>query len=230
MSFRFALLVSVLPLSQAGCLCPPCPGTAGPATPTAAQPAGNAAPSGPTPDRLVIWDGDKVGAGQSWADCDKDLKPKCKSTATKTAGAGTNGSAGLKFHVEGPSGWAGMGWNWFGWYPETAGTDLSPYANLTFQIRVEAKSPDTAPDPAAVTALLGCSKGTKNSASIAIQKYTADFADGKWHKISVPVPDFLQGADGAAFDAKTAWEFRVAYWGATPRDFNIYLDDIAVEK
>jgi hypothetical protein len=228
MSIRFALLFVVAPLTQPGCLCPPCPATAGGAAPAAAQATGNAAPSGPTPDRLVIWDGDKVAPGQSWADCDK--KPDCKMTATKTAGAGTNGSAGIKVHVEGPSGWAGMGWNWFGWYPETGGTDLSSYANVTFQIKVEPKSPETAPDPAAVAALLGCSKGKKTSASVAIQKYTADFADGQWHKIAIPIADFLQGADGATFDVKTAWEFRVAYWGATPRDFNIYLDDIATEK
>ena len=152
----------------------------------------------------------------------------CKSTVVKAAGAGANGSAGLKFHGEGP-GWIGMGWNWFGWYPDTAGTDISPYANLTFQIRVEGKSPDTAVDPAAVTALLACSKGKKGTADATVQKYTADFADGQWHKVSIPIADLMSGA-GAAFDPGTAWEFRLGAWSATPRDFTMYVDDIAVEK
>jgi hypothetical protein len=230
MFIRVGLLACVLALSQAACLCPPCPGTAGAAAPAAAAAAEPAASkrgsSRPVPNRLVIWDGDKVGAGQGWADCDK--KPGCKATVVKAAGAGMNGGAGLKFHGEGP-GWLGMGWNWFGWYPETAGTDISQYTNLTFQIRLENKSPDAAVDPAAVTALLGCSRGKKSSADAAIQKYTADFADGQWHKVAIPIADLMSGA-GAVFDPGTAWEFRMSEWSASPRDFTIYVDDIAAEK
>ena len=230
MFIRVGLVACVLALAQAACLCPPCPATAGGSAPASAGPAAGkpaaSAPSGPTQDRVVIWDGDKVGAGQGWADCDK--KPGCKSAVAKVSGAGVNGGAGLKFHGEGP-GWLGMGWNWFGWYPETAGTDISRYTNLTFQIRVESKSPDSAIDAASVTTALGCSKGKKTSADAAIQKYTADFADGQWHKVAIPIADLTSGP-GAAFDPGTAWEFRVSEWSATPRDFTIYLDDIAAEK
>ncbi len=228
MSIRLAPLACVLALAPTGCLCPPCPAAGGAASPSAGSDSSTTrtASSGPVPDRLSIWDGDKVGSGQGWADCDK--KPGCKSTVVKASGAGMKGSAGLKFHGEGP-GWLGMGWNWFGWYPETAGTDISRYANLTFQIRVESKSPETAVDPAAVTALLGCSKGKKSSADAAVQKYTADFADGQWHKVAIPIADLLSGA-GSVFDPGTAWEFRLSAWSATPREFTIYVDDIAAEK
>ncbi|MDP9002707.1 MAG: hypothetical protein M3O46_21670 [Myxococcota bacterium] len=147
---------------------------------------------------------------------------------TKAGGAGVDGSVGIKFHGEGP-GWIGMGWNWFGWYPETAGTDLTPYTNLTFQIRVEGKSAETAPDPGALSASLGCSKGKKNSADATIQKYAGDFADGKWHKVVIPLADLTAGS-GAAFDRATAWEFRVSNWSGALRDFNIDVDDIAVEQ
>jgi hypothetical protein len=224
---KIELLACALPfLAQAACLCPPCPGAAGAASPAADQTAGKSAPSGPLQDRLAIWDGDKVGAGQGWADCDK--KPGCKSAVAKASGAGMNGSAGLKFHGEGP-GWIGMGWNWFGWYPETAGTNISGYGNLTFQVRVESKSPDTTVDPGSVSASLGCSKGKKNSADAALQKYTADFADGQWHKVAIPIADLTSGA-GAVFDPGSAWEFRLSEWSASPREFTIYVDDIAVEK
>jgi hypothetical protein len=234
-SLRVTLVLSIVVLHESGCLCPPCPNTpgAGAAAPAPPPPSAAAtteaiaaAPAAAVPARLVLWDGDKTGAGQAWASCNK--KPECKVSFSKAAGAGIDGTVGLKFHGEGPD-WIGGGWNWFGWYPETAGTDISPYRNLTFQIRVEAKSADAAPEPSSVAVILGCSKGTKNSADAPVQRYAADFANGQWHKVSIPIADLTSGT-GAAFDPKTAWEFRVATWSGPPRDFNIYVDDIAVEK
>jgi hypothetical protein len=206
-------------LASARCICPPCPGE------SAAKPA-VAVPSG---SHLVIWDGDKGGVGsngKSWADCDK--KPDCKVTLEVKKGTGRNGSYGLKYTAQGPA-WNGGGWNWFGWWPETSGTDISPYGNLAFWIRVEPKSHDLAPDPGSVTTSLGCSRGKKNSANLKLESYAKDFADGEWHKVVVPLADLTKG-EGAEFDLATAWEFRISTWGPTTRDFNIYLDDIEVEK
>jgi hypothetical protein len=61
-----------------------------------------------------------------------------------------------------------------------------------------------------------------------VQKYDANFDDGGWHKIAIPITDFNSG-DGAEFDSRTAWELRLSTWSATPRDFNIYVDQIAAE-
>jgi hypothetical protein len=181
----------------------------------------------PLGGRLVIWDGKGAGGGaQPWADCDK--KPMCKASLAAADGAGEEGAAGLKFHGEGP-GWIGMGWNWFGWYPETAGTDISSYSHLTFEIRVESASPDMALDPQSVTVLLGCSKGKQTSADVLPVKYERDFTDGKWHKVALPIGQFVKGK-GAAFDPQSAWEFRLSTWSATPKNFTIYVGDIAVEK
>jgi hypothetical protein len=233
MHCRLPLFASLVAFSQAGCLCPPCPANAGAsaaATPAAPAPAGNTAPAGPTPGRLVIWDGDKVAPGQSWADCGKkDLK--CKSTLAKTGGAGANGSTGLKWHGEGPD-WMGAGWNWFGWYPVGSGTDITPYTNLTFQIKIDAKSPELAPDPDALGIGLTCSNSKLKScttARISPHKYVADFADGQWHKVVLPIADLLVG-DGITFDKGTTWEFDFNEWSGAPRDFNVYVDDIAFEK
>ncbi len=191
---------------------------------------------------LVIWDGAKikprnVGSGRtgtmqywdggaSWADC--HAKPSCKATLAATPGAGIAGHKGLKFHAEG-AGWSGAGWSWFDWYPPTAGTDVSHYANLTFQVRVEAASPDAAPDPANVSVSLVSSNGKKTSARAIIQRYDAGFNDGKWHKIKIPMSD-LRAGEGAQFDPTTAWEFRLSTWNAAPRDFNVDIDQIAAEK
>lgn len=229
-----AAVAAALPLLQLGCLCPPCPAGAG-ATTAAAPAAGGmattaAAPATPVGDRLVIWDGDKVGAGQSWADCSKKDQ-KCKSTLTKAAGAGFNGSAGMKWHVEGPD-WTGAGWNWMGWYPQDSGTNVAGYGSLTFQIKVDAKTPEGLPDGDALAVALRCGNSkikACNTATVPVHRYVADYADGKWHKAVIPMSDLLAG-EGSHFDAATAWEFDLNQWSGPPRDFTVYVDDVAMEK
>jgi hypothetical protein len=225
-------LFAVASLGAAGCLCPPCPGTAVAAGPTAAAvpvtEGANAASSGPVANgsRLAMWDGEEAGGGaQGWESCDQ--KPACKVKVASDSGTGIEKSNSIKFHGEG-GGWIGMGWNLFGWYPENAGVDLSPYTHLTFQIRVESKSPDTAVEPSSVTLVLGCSKNKKDSAGIALEKYAKGFADGNWHKVSIPISALTKGA--AQFDLQSVWEFRLSVWSTSPRYFDMYVDDLAAEK
>jgi hypothetical protein len=176
----------------------------------------------------MIWDGEGAGASsQGWASCDK--APNCKSVLAKDEKGGADGTPGLKFHGEGP-GWIGGGWNWFGWYPQNAGIDITPYTHLTFDIRVEpSTTPETAVDPEAVSVALGCSASKEASADASVKRYEKDFADGKWHHVAVPLAALTKGK-GAAFDPKSAWEFRIFQWSATPRNFTIYVDRIALEK
>jgi hypothetical protein len=116
----------------------------------------------------------------------------------------------------------------FGWYPETAGIDISPYSHLTFQIRVDAKSAEAAPEYLGLA--LACSnKGAKDTADMPIDKYVKAFADGKWHKVEIPISALTKGA-GAKFDLTSFWEFRLHTWTGTPKNFDIYIDDIAAEK
>jgi hypothetical protein len=220
--------LAVLALGTAGCLCPPCPTAGGAAPATAANPLWGPATTGPVASggRLVVWDGDGAGnSAQGWDACDP--KSGC-SKVSSAAGTGVNGTTGIKLHGDG-SGWLGMGWNLFGWYPENAGIDMSPYTNLTFQIRVQPKSEDTGPDPASVGVLLGCSRTKKDSATVSVERYAKGFADGKWHKVSMPISAFTKGP-GAGFDPGSFWEFRITTWSASPRHFDIYVDDIALEK
>jgi hypothetical protein len=211
--------------SLPGCLCPPCdvPGAAAPET-AAAEPAAKSSPVA-AGARLVIWDGDKAGAGSGWADCTK--KGQCKSTLSKAAGVGVDGSAALKFHGEGTD-WIGAGWNWVNYDPNSSGTDISQYTVLTFQIRVESTA-DAPMDPSSLAVLLGCIKGKKDSSDLSVAQYTKDFADGKWHKVVIPISE-LTKAKGAAFDLRSAWQFVFTTWSGSNRNFTIYLDDLAVEK
>jgi hypothetical protein len=224
----FAWLAVLASLCTAGCLCPPCPGktaAAGPA-PTA---AGANVPAGPVAvgSRLVIWDGDEVGTGaQPWESCDQ--KPACQVKVGVESSAGINGSNAIKFHGEG-SGWIGMGWNLFGWYPENAGVDLSPYTHLTFQIRVAGKTPGAPVDPGAAAVLLGCSANKFDSSDAPIEKLVRTYGDGQWHKVSIPITTLTKGA-GAKFDVHSFWEFRISTWSGNQRYFDIYIDEIAAEK
>jgi hypothetical protein len=222
-SLALTSVLGALLLGASGCLCPPCAAGAGGGTaaPGAAPAAGSAAPADGK-----IWNGDGVGeAAKGWASCDKQ---PCVALLEPTPGTGKDGSVGLKFQADG-QGFVGFGWNWFGWYPENAGIDISGFKSLTFWVRVVPASPELAPDLGGVSVSVGCSNGKKSSASIGFDKVAKDALDGKWHQVTVPVAD-LQKGDGKDLDMKTVWEFRIGTWSASPRKFEIYVDDIAFEK
>ena len=69
----------------------------------------------------------------------------------------------------------------------------------------------------------------KRRSSISVERYAKGFTDVKWHKVSIPISAFVKGS-GAKFDLQSFWEFRISTWSGTPRNFNIYIDDIAAEK
>lgn len=215
--YRMSLSAVVVLVTGVSCLCPPCPGTA----------AGGGGPA-PPGHKLMLWDGDGTHqTAQGWADCDK--KPTCKSVTKVVKNGGYQESGGLQFHGEGP-GWIGFGWNWYGWWPENAGDDLSGHQNLTFWMRVEAESEDQAPVVDSMNVALRCSNGKKNSAGVSLSKYARTVLDGKWHKVEVPLKEFYKGKEGKEFDKASAWEFNFSIWSATPRNFNVYFDDLAVEN
>ncbi len=219
--------LAVLALGTAGCLCPPCPTAAGAAPATAGNPLLPPAPAAANGSHLVLWDGEGAGTGaQGWDSC-ADPKVGCSKVGT-APGVGVGGSSAIKLHGDG-SGFLGMGWNLFGWYPANAGIDMTPYSHLTFQIRVESKSPDVALDPDSVGVLLGCSGNKNDSATVPVARYAKGFSDGKWHKVEIPISAFTKGP-GAKFDPTSFWEFRLATWSAAPRHFDVFIDDIALEK
>jgi len=181
--------------------------------------------------RFMIWDGDGKGltGGQSWADCSP--KPGCKASFKLAPAKGRNESGGLAYHAEGKE-WNGGGWNWLGWYPEDGGSDIRPYDELQFWIRLESASEDEAPGKEGFGVLLGCSSnGGKNTATAPIYKYAdGDVYDGKWHHVVIPLADLYIGKEGQEFDPKTAWEFRITTWDPHPRDFTVYFDEISFVK
>ena len=203
--------------------------------PTAAPPAAEAAKAadvsqvrtekaGSVAQRKIAWDGDEnSGNAKGWADCDK--KPDCKANLAPVPGRGRNKSKGLKFHGEG-AGWIGGGWNLFGWWPENGGIDVTDYKFLRMAIRIEARSPEAAPNPKNLNVVLVCSSKKKNcnSAMVGLAKLTSEnLFDANWHDVAVPMAQLTSKSD---FDPKTVWEVDLNTWSETPKNFEIYIDDI----
>lgn len=217
-----------------GCLTPPCqcgPGAASP-EPAGVAPSAAAAPAAASGNgggggNGILWDGDENGLGaKGWADCDK--KPDCKVTLAADPSSGFNGTAGLKFHGEGP-GWIGGGWNLFNWYPEDAGIDVSTYNSFVLRVRVEAKSADEAPEPGslAISFKSSSAKDKNQSRDMPLVKHTKEnLLDGKWHEVVIPTADMKKDQ----YDPKKVWEMVIATWSATPRNFTVHFDDLRFEN
>ncbi len=228
----------VVPL---GCACPPCAAeapTGAPAQePSATEDASGAAPASgaeapasfaPSGTKNLVWDGDGTGnTAKGWADCED--KGSCTTKVEVASREGVNGSAAVHFQGKGAR-WIGMGWNWFGWWPKDAGSDISPYDTLKFSLRVVVPDPNNAPPPAATTVALRCSAGEKTSASVTLERFLQNPGDGKWHDVEIPLAEFYKGNEGQAFDRKTAWELNLGTWAPHDRSFDIYVDDITVLK
>jgi hypothetical protein len=171
--------------------------------------------------KLVVWDGDKFGtSAKSWQECNQ--KPDCKVSLGAEPNAGKTG-VGLKFHAEGAD-WIGGGWNWFGWWPEDAGTDISGAKAMTFSIKVDAK----AWEPKALAIGIRCSRGKKETEFVNIAEFVQDLGNGQWHDVTIPLDRFKAGK-GAACDLKTAWEVGLSTWSQAPQHFDAYLDDIGFQ-
>jgi hypothetical protein len=214
-----AIAFSVL----AGCVCPPCPEAGGATTPVAAAgQTGAVAPGG----KLIVWDGDENGmTAKGWQNCEKKQKPDCVATL-EPASEGRNHTKGLKFHGDGP-GWVGFGWHLFGWYPADASYDVSGYKSFVVWMKVDAKSPDLAPELGALTIGLTC-LGDKCEGKVwELKKYVkGNLVDGQWHELVLPMAD----AKKPGFDPGKVVQVVFGSWAGVSKDFSVYLDDMAFEN
>ena len=129
--------------------------------------------------------------------------------AATMEGVGVNGTFGLRWHTEGKD-WRGFGWNWYGWYPATAGSDISGYKNLIFWVREQCTNEKTMESLKDITVgLTASTKGEgENTETVKLGDYIESLADQKWHEVVIPLSDMIKGK-GAKFDVKTCWELRV---------------------
>jgi hypothetical protein len=182
-------------------------------TPTSAPTSGpTSAPTSAPAGVLVVWDGETKSNAQCWA-----------GGAIKVQGKEVHaGKQALAWTAKGAR--AHNGWNWFGWHPADAGTDISDYTNFVFWIKgAGAKKP---PD-----IWVDLVSNNKNSATqqIGIGKYCPNAFDGEWHEVVIPLKALY--GDKKDFGPKKTWELDIsAPWNDSVFDFVAYIDDIGFTK
>jgi hypothetical protein len=122
-----------------------------------------------------------------------------------------------------------MGWNFAGYLPGAQVTDIRRYAALVFWIKVDAEALELAPYPAFVFVGLASSVANKQTRMVPVASCSPGFLDGDWHEVVVPLTE-LYSAEEDTFDPGRVWEIWLGTSSPTPRRFDVYLDDIAVER
>lgn len=173
----------------------------------------------PRDARLTVWDGEAFARGLAWTGPPSPLnfiKPQTDEAYS--------GRVALEFRGEG-AGWIGGGWNWHGWYPEKAGDDIRPYANLVFRIKI------VGDDPGGLTVALVSSLTKKPTGAVPVAEYAGDgvnLRDGQWHEVVIPLRDLMTtGKD--PFDPSRVWELSLNSWAPKRRAFSVFLDDIGFD-
>ena len=131
----------------------------------------------------------------------------------------TPGKKTLEFHVEGKD-WMGIGWNWFGWWPEDAGTDISGCKNLTFWAKFSGDK-----KPAKLTASL-VSNNKKASQPADLLQYCPGLMDGKWHEVVIPIKELDSKNE---LDRAKIWEIMFGTWTEEEVNFSLFIDEIGFE-
>ena len=167
-------------------------------------------------ERMIVWDGDTFAHGHGWA-APQEPFIYLKSQTEEAH----SGKVALEFHGDG-AGWMGGGWNWHGWYPENAGTDISGFRNLVLWAKA------VGDDPGGIELLLHCSAGKKQTGKVSVQGYCPDLNDGQWHEIVIPLADLYHGVAG--YDPRKTWQFDLNIWAPKERRFSLYIDDIGFDN
>jgi hypothetical protein len=188
------------------------------------SPAASSA-STPAADVLWVWTGEPGHDGGSGWDSCQDERPPCNTELRAVPGAGRDRSVGLHFSAQGPE-WMGFGWNWYSWWPKEAGTDISRRNSLALAIQLVGE-PGQRPEPHTVKIALGGSAldGHDATEAISIADFEPDFADGRWHDVTLPLGAMLRGK-GERFDTQRAWSFTIGAWNQGERKYEIFVDDV----
>jgi hypothetical protein len=199
------------------------------------SPASTSAPATSAPaesfKRLLVWDGVEKIAGGGWTHPKGDagaaggiyFKPRADEATGKTF---------LEYHGQGAA-WMGGGWNWHGWKPETAGTDISAYRNFSFRVKVVEILKSGKPGIGGANRpsdfkvkLISSSNKHASSDEASVAKYAPDAFDGEWHEVVIPLADLIGKSQ---FDPHKAWEMGVSITPEKEMRFSIDFDQIGFD-
>ncbi len=164
----------------------------------------------------VVFDGDKKGEHASgWTHA-----PSGKATiAAQDKVVRSPGKKTVEFHAAGRE-YMGGGWNWMGFNPPDAGTDISAYKNLSFWAKVTGDK-----KPSQLSAALK-SSDKKGSAGDDLLQRCPDLLDGKWHELVVPIKDLDSKNE---LNKAKVWEIQFNTWSQEEIDFSLFVDEIGFD-
>ena len=165
--------------------------------------------------RVVVWDGEKASKGAGWANANSIEPQKVEAHSGDTA---------LEFKFKGNGDeWLGMGWNWCAFETGPFGTDITEMKNFSFWMKTKGKGAD-------VQLNLLCN-GEKfdmpehHTEKVSALTYCPQLQDGKWHKVIIPLADFVQPK---GFDPLHVGELQL--FNAGEGDGSFFIDDIAFDN
>lgn len=168
-------------------------------------------------NRVVVWDGETATKASGWAN------PASTCSIRSQTNESHSGSSAVefKFYDGGSNEWLGAGWDWVSFQVGEYGTDITAMKNYTFWLKVTGTV-------AEFTFNLLCNgapaldQPQHHTEKVVVSKYCADWKDGQWHQIIVPLKDLVQPI---GFDAKHVAEMQFFNTGKGNGSF--FIDDLA---
>jgi hypothetical protein len=217
----FALSARITDASGAVSISPTVSGTIIPVPPAIPQPP-RTPPSAPAdatviiPD-LIVWDGDTVKQGGGFTG------PNAHGLVVQNDIA--HHGAALRVEAAGGNE-AVFGYNWQGWSPEDAGTDITGYDRFCFWLKIDGSA---RPTSFQVRLTSSPKSAVKQSTTVEIMPRLPGLADGEWHQVVVPIAELAPA--GCPLDLHKTWEFYcIVDSNQGPLACTLYVDDVGFAK
>ena len=170
----------------------------------------------PEVNRVVVWDGEQASKGAGWTN------PKTNTIGPQAFEA-HSGNTALEFKFNGSGEeWLGAGWNWCAFQTGPYGTDITPFKSFAFWMKTKGKVAD--PQLNLLCNGKEFDMPEHHTEKVSALNYCPQLLDGKWHKVSIPLADFVQPK---GFDPLHVGELQV--FNAGEGDGSFLIDDIAFE-
>lgn len=167
--------------------------------------------------QIVVWDGETATKGAGWA----NPTSTCSIAAQKAEVHSGNTAVEFRFKGDGKSGWLGCGWDWVNFQVGEYGTDITAMKYFTFWLKVKGTVADFSFN-LLCNGAPALDQPQHHTEKVIVSKYCAEWKDGQWHQIIVPLKDLIQPK---GFDAKHVAEMQFFNTGAG--DGSFFIDDLA---
>ena len=159
----------------------------------------------------VVWNGTNLVAGAGWV-----MEGETNVTVQLDE-ADANGKRAIHFHATtGNYRSIGFGWQWA--TPQQPGVQIQPYAAVSFSLKVTG--------PKRMQELF-FGLTTDQPEPISIRPFEPSFADGNWHRITIPIRAMKWTPAPFPTDAR-GFVLRTFVWN--PSDFEVSVDHIGFDR